>query len=677
MEMSLLDHDGSLPQAQRHPSVHSSQQSLSNPPQTEMSDTLGTAATPVLQHMKLGTPQNWPTIPEAVESSLFTKIADATFDIFLVACSAAFLVFALLVAHYDGSTTYDMETGEQMRVATMLLNAAKYGPTVFPIIFASVIGRMTHAILCWRLAKGERMGILDLLATNTSFTSTVISQVQLRMFTYVGITLTSIWALSPLGGQASIRIMSIGRTAISAAFPVHDLYMMPNGNLETYAGSHGPRLFEIVNSLFASTVVVTPTEEDIWGNLKIPRIEHYEGSEDYGDGWYHAGLTAGSYSSLVGIPIKHVTKKHSGLNTATTLIQTQYLDVNCSVRSLPNNNISAERTPSPYWINSTGTGAYIGYQNTSLISRQKVPSPMLEPFSLSYWPTYLRGVGYGALVCNIRSSYVETDVDCSRTRCHANRVRRSRLDHLPSAWTHLDINHGFWPLFIDNFIKSVPGKAGEPTLLDRYMADPYFARRTLPAAEVQITSPEDYSVRLGQLLNTYWNLMNGFPAILNGISNDTAYFWDGDNSLIPPYNTTTGLYSLTSDGLKARCWKTQEKKSFGIADVVEMHRGWLATLVIISSFLIIASLVAPIIRVFLPHGPDVMMNVSSLTRNDKHLPVNGTFLGASQRARLLRDVRVRFGDVEPKEEVGRLAIASVHNGEDSNVTAFRKGRLYE
>jgi hypothetical protein len=71
---------------------------------------------------------------------------------------------------------------------------------VFPILFASVLGRAVHAILIWRLENGERIGILDTLAGSTSLTSTFTSQLQLRRITLLGVTLIAVWALSPVGG---------------------------------------------------------------------------------------------------------------------------------------------------------------------------------------------------------------------------------------------------------------------------------------------------------------------------------------------------------------------------------------------------------------------------------------------------------------------------------------------
>jgi hypothetical protein len=74
------------------------------------------------------------------------------------------------------------------------------------------------------------------------------------------------------------------------------------------------------------------------------------------------------------------------------------------------------------------------------------------------------------------------------------------------------------------------------------------------------------------------------------------------------------------------------------------------------------------------------MNISSLvTRNNSHilLPDGGTPLQASDRACLLRKVRIRHGDAGGKADIGNLVIGTVLGGDQPNLTRVRKGRCYE
>jgi hypothetical protein len=77
------------------------------------------------------------------------------------------------------------------------------------------------------------------------------------------------------------------------------------------------------------------------------------------------------------------------------------------------------------------------------------------------------------------------------------------------------------------------------------------------------------------------------------------------------------------------------------------------------------------------------MNLSSLGTRDNSLiqiPDTGTYLDPSERARLLKDVKVQFGSVARQNDsgivMGGLAIASVDIDEGVAVERIRKGHLY-
>jgi hypothetical protein len=134
-------------------------------------------------------PRGWPTWPSKIPIPFYVSIWSVIVDIALLLFSVAFLAFALIVNHYNQAATVSHPVATER-----LQSAAKYvqslsplfldivsstfrqGPTVFPLLFASVVGRAVHAILLWRLEKGEHIVILDTLAGSTSLTSTVTSQ---------------------------------------------------------------------------------------------------------------------------------------------------------------------------------------------------------------------------------------------------------------------------------------------------------------------------------------------------------------------------------------------------------------------------------------------------------------------------------------------------------------------
>jgi hypothetical protein len=567
---------------------------------------------------------------------------------------------------------------------------------VFPILFASVIGRAAHAILLWRLEKGERIGILDTLASSTSLTSTVTSQLQLRSLSMLGVALLVVWSLSPIGGQASVRIMTIGYKDTH----IHEKlwYMVNNG----YLGSYTPADIQnqgtsSAGAVFVASLMGSPATKssplDLWGNVKIPRIEGYEGIVPIdGDGWYDIkGGDVDAYSSLIGIPftgindlkfIDYVTKIHS-----------PYLSLQCSINTTMGAGTGYRNNGLPGLSSNASSGGSMLFwdtpnsverANSSRTSRDRVSPETVSPLKIKYIPIYYRS--NFTLTCNLTQSYIEAEVRCpTRSTCASTRIRRSELNHPPPAWTLLDLSWRTPSLVFESMLANFDGELFYPQLFDRYLSDPYLNNSNY--ANVSQTFEDKSTIRLGQMLNAYFACLNGFFAISAGINNDTAYFWDNNQTFTKkqevlrddgywddPYNETFGNATFKTKTWSSDVTKTERKA------VIVAHRVWVVALCFASITLIVASLVAPFVHHCLTVGVDIAMNISSLaTRNNPYMdvPQTGTYLDASDRARLLRDHRVRFGEGEGAGGVGSLVMGSVGGAESAGITRVRKGRLYE
>jgi hypothetical protein len=98
-----------------------------------------------------------------------------------------------------------------------------------------------------------------------------------------------------------------------------------------------------------------------------------------------------------------------------------------------------------------------------------------------------------------------------------------------------------------------------------------------------------------------------------------------------------------------------------------------------STVMIFASFLPPTVRYCLAHGPDMMLNISSLATSDSPfvaIPVSGSSMGATERAQLMKDEKVRFGDVSADADVGRLAIGTLGLLGMPNVEPVRRKRFY-
>jgi hypothetical protein len=560
-----------------------------------------------------------------------------------------------------------------------------------------ILGRATHALLRWRLECGERIGVLDTLAASTSLTSTVVSQFQLRTISAFGIALMLVWALSPIGGQASLRQMTIGTK--NTTFPATFSYLVHNGYTTGFLNTDRESLWQTVDSIFLSGIIASAASRssprDNWGNVKIPRVEYYENKASPGhDGWFETiDVSSDIYTSMIGIPISG-TDSFDFIDYQTH-IQTSYLHILCSQELKNQHNYELFNLTQPGMEQVVGPGAAILTENGILKLRALRSPESLSPLQFQYITRHFSNNDY-KLVCNLTSSYVEAQVHCARsTSCTVNRIRRSQLNSLPPAWTLLDLGMMYPDLLFQKILDSGRNRPQSPTSLDKYLSDP--ASVLLPGEpsaglSVPLTDEANYPIRLTQLFNSYFTTMNGIYAIAGGLTQQTAYFWDKNISFVPqgalaetdkppaPNSTRWSWFTMLDQGkLTAKAWPAEGTKAVS-TQVIVAHMAWVVTLCVTSILLIVASLISPLVQFFLLKGPDVMMNISSLaTRHNPYIPLpkGGTNLGASDRARLLKGLELRFGDVEMGSGVGHLAIGTVGAKGDEEISRIHKGRLYE
>jgi hypothetical protein len=182
---------------------------------------------------------------------------------------------------------------------------------VFPLAFADVMGRTVKAYTGWRLERGETLGRLNILAGSATLVSTVVSQLSLRIFSPLGLVMTMIWALSPLGGQAALWVFSLVNVTSSADVS----YVYPKDSYNSVYGMGGLFMtgtsateLGMAQALYASSIMGTESVKqsgvDLWANVKIPYIELMEQNVSQSvdpDGWYSLEDASYETASLVGV----------------------------------------------------------------------------------------------------------------------------------------------------------------------------------------------------------------------------------------------------------------------------------------------------------------------------------------------------------------------------------------
>lgn len=160
----------------------------------------------------------------------------------------------------------------------------------------------------------------------------------MHYWNYISIGLVLIWCLSPLGGQALIRVLSTvdiptpSSTNLTYVNTRAGKYIANEKDVDLY-GFMG--FFGGFAALFGASILapisVKNSSVDIWGNVKVPYQSQLTGPADQ-DGWVAVKTnetTPMIYSSMFGVPI---TAKFPDGNTSF-YIESTYVELNCHHRN--------------------------------------------------------------------------------------------------------------------------------------------------------------------------------------------------------------------------------------------------------------------------------------------------------------------------------------------------------
>lgn len=225
--------------------------------------------------------------------------------LFFVATPIFFVLLGVAAITLHQEPTKDNHFGTQVEAITRL------GPTIIPILFAAIAAQGLRLIGRFKAERGITLGSLELLIGSRSVWSAFESQVRMRRVDVVGGLLLALWAMSPIGGQASLRLLSKYDSAKNSTFSLRYLDTGPAAAFwpDTGFGRRGLSNEGLVNTLYSASFLspdnIKMGSQDTWGNVKIPRLESLDSSNQDDNGWIAVSSipTVESYSSLVGLPV--------------------------------------------------------------------------------------------------------------------------------------------------------------------------------------------------------------------------------------------------------------------------------------------------------------------------------------------------------------------------------------
>ncbi|ORY57765.1 uncharacterized protein BCR38DRAFT_448607 [Pseudomassariella vexata] len=666
-----------------------------------------------------------------------------------IGISSTFLFITLAVA---AGMVHGSPTGSHL--GWLVEESSKLAPSIFPILFATVLGKALRSIGRFRAELGVDLGTLQALMGVRTLSQAFSNLAEVRSFTMTSLSLLVLWCLSPLGGQASLRVL--GRTNETATEEVGVRYLDTGPLAHLYTQMWTSRLSGsresgmdamlrtgYVGALMQSLEAKLETE-DIWGNVKIPRLECLSEVVFGEDG---SGRDATKvhevecYSSLIGLPVVGL----SGRDTADFILETSYVSLACNEAKnvskdelwtsrtyenqpdpdgwfgglnmtymFPDSNLSAVDPYHDYedrW--ASRVSGFLGLNRSS--SRPQIPQALsinlawLEGTfkkeitesdgSETHFDTqiFLENRSYNETNCTATRQFVEAKIHCHQGVCAALGVRPLAFENLSPNYTAFD----YWASIILDIITTDTQRytqdwSAAPSSITEYFLSDSSAlplpERNTGNSEAQIVKlsgvPHDvFSRRLSMLLNTYIQLwMSGSSFIRNLPMDDLSEYgtehapsdglrmYDISADEIGYYNNyyPDDLYSLAQQGQTPFIGASTNVTVTRYTEVYQAQPVWVA-LLMITSMMLVFSGVLGIVCAILTTTPDRFDPVIGQTYDNPAISVlsGGNTLNYKERARILRKVVVRTGDVSGGADVGRVGLGTI-----GNVQPLRRRKLY-
>ena len=632
----------------------------------------------------------WPAEPrQPSKGGLFTY-AVLAWDICLTLIPLMFIVLGFCAVSLD-----------QKQISSFGENVAeglRFSPTIFPIVFAAVVGRLMRCIAQWLAESGIKLGLLEQLVGSQSISSTVERMVMLKRYGFLSTIIVLLWCFSPLGGQSSLRTLSSRPSVIQSRRGV-DYFNVDNIDGSTFFSS-GTDVGGALNAVFQAALIASQDVQrspvDPWGNVKVPMVDALSpwSLDDPSNPWVpvDANTSDTYYAALTGVMLSGVPDMgNSHFNIETSYMQVQCPDakfinpeaVGGFSSSFPHglscHDVNGPFSGMPYGLNQGGPFSRRDFFDGDVFHRGRF-DPKLGHFVGGQY-----NILYGLLNeqtamvlfnCTVRVRYVEAGVRCAGSSCLIDKMRRSTLPN--SDQTHMppygeDGGEGPTQLFTNmcRFIDFSTGiiRGGNWAPLDYYVAgsDAPYVQDMTHSPDFANVSSATISQRLTTIFNTAWQVGLAPLGILQGsVAQGTQN-----------YSRDTKLTSLATDSTYAA--NTASAKFSTEVQLYVTDKVFAAIFIATAVLLQICAIIGLILK-WRTTGPDILGYVSTQTRDNPFFAdiVGGSTLDGLERARLLSEMKVQIGDVESGEPVGHIAFRQA-GGEDLQSledARVRKGRYY-
>ncbi|GAB1317843.1 hypothetical protein MFIFM68171_08053 [Madurella fahalii] len=646
----------------------------------------------------LGSIAGWPTTPRKIQTKSWIWATTLAGDVILALLPVAFFALAGLAVCLEGRQI--SEFGESIVEATRL------GPSIYPIIFAAVASRFYRTLALWRATgpKGITIGALEQILGSQSLAGTLHRIVSVRSHTLIGLPILLTWALSPIGGQSSSRLLYATEEVTDS---VTTAYYSSTDTLSVFHSANmASKDFVTVSTLYSASLSASRAQKqagaDLWLRPKIPRLRTTNQIDGAWQEVNQTGMSDDDYASLIGIKVQGLEELSVG-KSYNFLAEVSYIDFGCS---LFRSDISREDTlsllPNSSYIPDVARSfSFIG-GSLPQQDRFTVQSSFFVTSDLPRWnrtlPTNYLHIYYGSrntdrsqrytlFSCTAKHVALEMAISCVHpVGCGVTRIRRSlsrrnEPDNRP-PWTIA--SPAIANALMDFPLAARNGDAYTFSPTDNFIMGEEFPLRYRQLRDWTGVSDEQFSRRLTTAFNTFY-LASLDPN--NGTDTDVTQRPSSSSS-----SSSSASASASADaehppiGDAASAVGADEPRLISTPAtlvttqrVYRISRPWTGVFVAATVVLQVFALLGLCLpRLAASPAPEIFDFASSLTRENPWVPLppGGSAMSGAERARVLRNMRVRVGDVMPRKEIGYVGVAAVGEGHQVEVEGLSWKRWY-
>ncbi|KJZ75452.1 hypothetical protein HIM_05148 [Hirsutella minnesotensis 3608] len=608
-----------------------------------------------------------------------------------------------------------LNTKERSSFGDNVLEVLRVASTIWPISFAAVVGPFLKSAALYSAENGSTLGSLEFLLTSQTSVAALKNLFIIRHIRVWTIAIVVVWCLSPLGGQAATRSLSLEQKSINSTLPaihylggnVSDMNVFYSGigfeyvpfsgasiqntiisdmksaivasfytiyALASHSNGSSRRFETIVQALGGPQQAARLGQRDLWRNVRIPFIELLPGyNATERDAWVAVPSDqVAPYASLIGLPIRGGSFPRAG--NSTMIVKTHYQTLSCG-KDFNGTEWHKAGSTRLLYHNTTSGSKYLNEQYKGLARNKVYPNIFLDIVNDT-----------AAVADHLNQSFYPVTEPATKLElvigggCHEDIpewtwTTMMRICSISTTYIDMEVNcTRLGPMADTNCqaerVRHTPGfpLVGNLTALSSKLTmEGIIWEMPMTTASYHVSHYSNLEMYLQEpplLIQRRDDLIGNQPGCFSNVP--THVF---EARLATALNTfIMGMYNSTvltgSDGTslenRGQAWHngtavwTEFKPS-----VYAINMAWFSAWIASTLVLLVCGVTGVYLRCLIK-APDFLDSVVGLTRDSPLIEVShgGSGISGCDRLQAIKDVKVKICDIMPDEEVGRIALTT-------------------